>query len=103
MSKKQLPVAQQERILWMALAMADMAIYSHKGEQCILSHDSSNEIRRRLVQEFGLNLDNLQGHAQELFDSIYEECKQKHDAERERMRIIEEILDEANGTAPISR
>jgi hypothetical protein len=100
MSRKTPPIRDEERALWMALAMADMAIYSHKGREALLSHLSSNEIRRRLSQEFGLNLDRFQDRAREIFDAIYDECKKKDDEERARMREIEAILDEANGTAP---
>src|SRR5512135_2558303 len=97
MSRKSPPIRDEERAYWLALAMADMAIYSHEGEECLLSHESSNEIRRKLVQGFGMNLDNLQERARALFDSIYQERKKKHDEERRRMREIEAILDEANG------
>lgn len=76
----------------MALAMADMAIYSHKGEECLLAHETSNEIRRKLRDEFGLNLDRFGERARELFTSIYAERKKKHDEEAERSKQIQELL-----------
>jgi hypothetical protein len=94
MSRKTPPIRDEERVLWMALAMADMAIYSHEGEECLLSHEASCEIRRRLVEQFKLNLDKFSEEAREVFDKIYAERKAKSDAEKERAKQVEELLSE---------
>lgn len=94
----------KERVLWMALVDAELrqsieaqrALRARMGgpllmEGCeddlLIAMNAGNEIRRRLVQEIGLDLDELGYDAKDLFDDVLakktaERCKELEDREK---------------------
>jgi hypothetical protein len=88
----------EERVWWMTLLLADTVseIRHREGDidASLAAMRVGNRARRKLVDEFGANLDELDGEARGRFEEMFLEEQHKDDLEREHHATTDRLLKE---------